>query len=87
MAVAPWVVPDELWGLVGVGVAPFADWGGAWYADERARTGGDVGVSLRLGPTRAVRGDAAEFALGWRFGAGVGSSDHWAFALRKGFRF
>lgn len=81
------LVHDELWGLVGVGLAPFADWGGAWYADERARTGGDVGVSLRLGPTRAVRGDAAEFALGWRFGAGVGSADHWAFALRKGFRF
>jgi hypothetical protein len=81
------LVRHELWGLVGVGVAPFFDWGGAWYADEAARLGGNAGIALRLGPTRSVTGEAAEFAFGWRFGAGVGAGDHWALGIRKGFRF
>ena len=77
------LVADEMWGLFGVGLAPFLDYGGAWYAGERARLGGDVGVSLRLGPTRAVRGDVAEFAVGYRFGKGFAGS-RWGFAIRKG---
>jgi hypothetical protein len=80
------LVRDELWGLVGVGVAPFVDYGGAWYADEPARLGGDVGLSLRMGPTRAVHGDVGEFALGYRFGTGF-SGGRWAFAVRKGVTF
>ena len=84
------LVAPELWGLLGVGVAPFVDYGGAWYGagdspypGEPARLWGDVGVSLRLGPTRAVRGDVAEFAMGYRFGAGF-SGRRWGFAIRKG---
>ncbi len=77
------LVADEVWGLMGVGLAPFLDYGGAWYPNEPARLGGDVGVSLRIGPTRAARGDVAEFALGYRFGAGF-SGSRWGFAIRKG---
>lgn len=77
------LVVDDLWGMVGLGIAPFVDYGGAWYADEAARLGGDAGVALRFGPTRAVRGDAGELAVGYRFGVGTG----WAIALRRGFRF
>ncbi len=61
------LVKDDLWGLLGVGVAPFLDYGGAWYANERAREGGDVGVSLRLGPTRATYGEVSELAVGITF--------------------
>ncbi len=39
----------SLLGLFGVGVAPFVEWGGAWYDDERPRAGGDAGLALRLG--------------------------------------
>jgi len=77
------LVADDVWGLLGIGVAPFLDYGGAWYGDEPVRLGGDVGVALRLGPTRAVSGDAAELAVGYRFGersAGRG----WAVTLRRG---
>ena len=81
------LVTDELWGLVGVGLAPFLDWGGAWYADEGSRLGGDVGIALRLGPTRAVRGDVGEIALGYRFGAGFRPGSRWAVAVRKGVAF
>jgi hypothetical protein len=73
------LVADDLWGLVGVGLAPFVDYGGAWYTDEAVRIGGDAGVALRLGPTRSVRGEAAEFAVGYRFGVDEG----WAIALRR----
>jgi hypothetical protein len=77
------LVVDDLWGMVGLGLAPFVDYGGAWFADETARLGGNVGVALRFGPTRAVHGDAGELAVGYRFGVGTG----WAIALRRGFRF
>jgi hypothetical protein len=77
------LVADDLWGLVGVGIAPFVDYGGAWYSNEAARLGGNAGVALRLGPTRSVRGDAAEFAVGYRFGVGRG----WAIAVRRAVTF
>lgn len=77
------LVADEVWGLLGIGVAPFCDYGGAWYPTEAARLGGDVGLSLRLGPTRAGGGDVAEFAIGYRFGAGF-SGSRWGLAIRKG---
>jgi hypothetical protein len=80
------LVADDVWGLFGVGVAPFLDYGGAWYADEPARLGGDIGLSLRLGPTRAVRGDVADFAVGYRFGKGFAGS-RWGIAVRKGVRY
>jgi hypothetical protein len=77
------LIARDLWGMVGLGIAPFFDYGGAWYGDEAARLGGNAGVALRFGPTRAVRGDAGELAVGYRFGVGTG----WAIAVRKGFRF
>jgi len=80
------LVRDELWSLVGVGIAPFFDYGGAWYADEPARLGGDVGLAWRMGPTRSVHGDVAEFALGYRFGDGWTGS-RWAIAVRSGLVF
>ncbi|MGH7520535.1 MAG: hypothetical protein ACREMI_04575 [Gemmatimonadales bacterium] len=80
------LVADEILGLFAVGVAPFLDYGGAWYANEPARQGGDAGISLRFGPTRAVRGEAAELAFGYRFGDGV-RGKRWAVTLRKGFSF
>ena len=80
------LVADDVWGLMGVGISAFADWGGAWYADEPARLGGNVGIALRLGATRASRGQPAEFALGWRWGDG-GGGDGWGFAVRQGIEF
>ncbi len=72
------VLKDEVWGLFGVGLAPYFDYGGAWYQDEQARLGGDAGVALRLGPTRLTITDVGQFALGYRFGKGF-TGRHWAF--------
>ena len=80
------LVADEIMGLMAIGVAPFFDYGGAWFGDEDARQGGDAGLSLRFGPTRAVRGDVAEMAFGYRFGP-TPPGNGWTFTLRKGFSF
>ena len=80
------LVKDDLWGLLGVGVAPFLDYGSAWYAIEPARELGDVGLSLRLGPTRATYGEVSELAVGYRFGEGYGNK-RWAVTIRRGITF
>ena len=75
------IVP-ELARLVGVGLAPFVEWGGAWYADERPRDAGDVGLALRLGATRSTRGEVTEIALARRIGSGsLGRG--WAVVVRQ----
>ena len=94
------VLSEQAFGLVGIGLAPFIDWGGAWYGDEPVwpgkgaiilrepmRTGSDAGIALRLGPTRAVRGDVSEFAVGYRFGAPADAPHGWALSIRRGIRF
>ena len=79
------LVADDVLGLLALGLAPFIDYGGAWYGDETPRQGGDAGLSFRFGPTRAVRGHAAELAFGYRFGQGLPGK--WVVTLRQGFFF
>lgn len=81
------VVDDDLYGVLGIGLAPFIDWGGAWFTDEEPRWGGNVGLAVRLGPTRAVQGDPAEVSIGIRFGDGVKPSTRWALSIRRALRF
>ena len=78
------VVADEIWGLFGLGVAPFFDYGGAWYANELPRLDGDIGVSLRIGPTRSARAAVGEIAVGYRFGEGV-TGRRWGLTIRKAY--
>jgi hypothetical protein len=78
-------VADQLWGVLGVGVAPYVEYGGAWYAGlEPARLGGNAGVALRLGSPRSVRGDVAEIDVSWRWSSGF-SSKPWALTFRRSF--
>jgi len=44
----------DLLKVMDLGVATFADWGGAWYSGEKRRSGWDAGVGLRLGPSRST---------------------------------
>jgi hypothetical protein len=91
------LVDDDWGGLVGVGLAPFLDWGAAWYVgqdprygivrpDQEPEYGGNVGLALRLGPTRSVRAEAGEIAFGYRFGRRW-EGRRWAVSVRKGFVF
>jgi hypothetical protein len=79
------LVSDELFGVLGIGAAPYVEYGGAWYAGlEPARLGGDVGVALRLGSPRSVRGDVAEIAVSYRFGDGF-TGGPWALSFRQSY--
>ncbi|HYK10157.1 MAG TPA: hypothetical protein VEV39_05130 [Gemmatimonadales bacterium] len=77
-------IASEVWSLFGLGIAPFYDWGGAWYGIQPSRTASDAGVALRVGPTRSIGGDVIEFAVGYRSGAGVEPGKHWAATLGTG---
>ena len=77
-------IASEVWSLFGLGIAPFYDWGGAWYGIQPSRTASDAGIALRVGPTRSIGGDVIEFAVGYRSGAGVEPGKHWAATLGTG---
>jgi hypothetical protein len=50
---------------------------------EPMRTGSDAGISLRFGPTRAVRAEISELAVGYRFGAPADAPRGWALSFRR----
>ena len=77
-------IASEVWSLFGIGLDPFYDWGGAWYSIQPSRTASDVGMALRIGPTRSIGGDVIEFAVGYRSGAGIEPGKHWAATLGTG---
>jgi hypothetical protein len=77
---------DEVVGLLGVGFAAFLDYGGAWYVDQPRRLGGNVGVGLRFGATRASGPAVGRIDLGYRFGEGF-DGGRWAVSFGRGFAF
>lgn len=79
------LISDELFGVLGIGAAPYVEYGGAWYAGDSARLGGDVGLALRLGSPRSVRGDVTEIAVSYRFGDGLRGRGPWALSFRRSY--
>jgi hypothetical protein len=87
-----WFAVDEVLHLLGLGFAGFVDFGGAWYGDEPARAGGDVGLGLRLGATRATGVNVGRLDLSYRFGdewslADGGSGHRWVVSLGRSYAF
>jgi hypothetical protein len=78
---------DEFFGLLGVGFAAFFDYGGAWYDGQAMRFGGDVGVGLRLGATRATGTNVGRLDLAYRFGAGFGGGRRWVLSFGRSYPF
>ena len=89
MAEYRWVaIPDVLnLGLVTVGVAAFADYGGAWYDGSPKRTGKDWGVGLRFGGMRAASGKGATRIDIARRYANDAVTSQWVLAIGSGFPF
>lgn len=77
---------DQLLGVIGLGVAEFVDYGGAWYADESSRLGGDVGFGLRIGSSRSSGTNVGRIDFAYRFGDGVGTK-RWVVSLGRSFEF
>ncbi|MSR06348.1 MAG: hypothetical protein EXR93_04650 [Gemmatimonadetes bacterium] len=82
-----WLV-DELFNLMGLGLAAFLDYGGAWYPGDPVRRGGDIGMGLRLGATRATGANLGRFDLGYRFGDGIAAGrSRWVFSFGRAFSY
>jgi hypothetical protein len=81
-----WFAWDKLFNLVGIGFAGFVDYGGAWYPEQGARFGGDVGVGLRMGGALSAIARTSRIDVGYRFGDGVTGS-RWAVSFGAGFVF
>jgi hypothetical protein len=81
-----YTLKDELWKVVGVGLAGFVDYGGAWYSGSPQRTGWDAGIGLRLGASRAAGVEAIRIDLAHRFANDV-ESDGWLLVVGKGLTF
>lgn len=79
-------VREDFLGLLGLGMAGFVDYGGAWYSGERRRTGWDAGVGLRLGLSRTSETEALRFDLARRF-ANDARPAGWVLTVGKGFTF
>ncbi|HET6779149.1 MAG TPA: hypothetical protein VFH26_09695, partial [Gemmatimonadales bacterium] len=81
-----YTVVDDLFRMVGIGIAGFVDHGGAWYAGSPRRMGWDAGVGLRLGASRSSDTDALRFDLARRFASDVEPAG-WVLTVGKGFAF
>jgi hypothetical protein len=70
-----WFALEGLFNLLSLGFAAFLDYGGAWYADQEARFGGNVGIGLRPGGALGTAARTGRIDIGYRFGEGsdVGS--------------
>ena len=79
-------VAEDLFRMVGLGIAGFVDHGGAWYAGSPRRMGWDAGVGLRLGASRSSDTDALRFDLARRFASDVEPAG-WVLTVGKGFAF
>lgn len=79
-------VIEELWQVVGIGLAGFVDYGGAWYDGAPRRTGTDAGIGLRLGASRASGVEAIRIDLARRFANDVEGAG-WVVSIGKGLTF
>lgn len=81
-----YTLKDELWKVVGIGVAGFVDYGGAWYDGAPRRSGWDAGIGLRLGASRAAGVEAIRIDLTRRFATDIEGAG-WLLVVGKGLTF
>lgn len=81
-----YTISPELEHLAGVGLAVFAGSGGAWYAGSTPRGGSDVGIGLRIGPTRNADLRTLGIDLTRRFANDVLGAG-WVIVIGRGFNF
>jgi len=62
-----YTVGEDLFKALDLGLAGFVDHGGAWYHNESRRTGTNVGLGLRLSPSRAADANTTRLDLAYRF--------------------
>jgi hypothetical protein len=73
--------------LADVALAAFIDYGGAWYDDQDARFGGNLGFGLRSGSALSSVATTGRLDIAWRFGDGVARGSSYVISLGAGFVF
>ena len=81
-----YTVTDDFLRSAGLGIAAFADYGGAWYHGSPARTGYSIGAGLRFGLTFASDLEPVRVDLARIGGSGI-DRGRWEIAIGKGFVF
>ncbi len=81
-----YTIAPELGSIAGIGLAAFADYGGAWFRGSTPRRGTDIGVGLRIGPTRQADLRTVRIDLAHRFANDM-LGDGWVLVVGKGFTF
>lgn len=79
-------VAEDFLKLADLGLAAYADWGGAWFSGSRRRTGWDIGVGLRIGTSRATSLTLNRIDLAYR-PATAQQGAGWVLSVAKGFNF
>ena len=81
-----WILTEEFLHVIGIGLAGFGDYGGAWYDGTPSRTGTDFGVGLRLGPSRVAGEPPLRIDAAYRLANDV-EGKGWVIVIQKGFPF
>lgn len=81
-----WYVAPRVLDQFGGALAAYFDFGGAWYEDQDARWGSEVGFGIRTGTRLAPGVDSGRIDLGYRLGADVEGS-RWVVSVGTGFAF
>lgn len=81
-----YTLTQEFLKVTGVGLAAFADHGGAWWSGSPHRAGWDAGVGFRFGPSRAADQEASRIDIVRRFGNDR-EAGGWVLVVGKGFVF
>ena len=82
-----WFRFQDVLQLADIAIAAFVDYGGAWYDDQDARFGGNLGFGLRSGSALASVATTGRLDVGWRFGDGVERESSFVVSLGAGFVF
>lgn len=82
-----WFAWEGLAEIISLGPAVFVDYGGAWYADQDPRFGGNVGIGLRMGSALGTTANTTRIDFGCRIGSGSDVGDRCVMTLGAGFVF
>ncbi|MGH7559580.1 MAG: hypothetical protein ACRENB_01025 [Gemmatimonadales bacterium] len=81
-----YTLAEDFLKLSAVGIAAFADYGGAWYRGTPRRTGWDAGVGFRFGFTRSTDIESNRVDFAYR-GGNDAQPGGWVLVIAKGFAF
>lgn len=65
-----WYVLPRILDQFGAALAGYVDFGGAWYEDQDARWGGEIGIGLRTSSRLSAAAESSRIDIGYRLGEG-----------------